>query len=76
MSQVALAWLLATPGVTSPIVGPRTYEQLEDLLAGADVALSEEEYERLGAHTPPPDSYPDRMLREQSGIDVVVPLRR
>ena len=34
-AQVALAWLLAQPGVTAPIVGPRTLEQLEDLL-GAD----------------------------------------
>ena len=31
---------------------------------------------RLAAHTALPASYPDRMLREQSGIDVVVPLRR
>ena len=76
VSQVALAWLLATEGVTSPIVGPRTFEQLEDLLGSVDVSLSAEEYVRLGAHTTLPESYPDRMLREQSGIDVVVPLRR
>jgi aryl-alcohol dehydrogenase-like predicted oxidoreductase len=76
VSQVALAWLLATEGVTAPIVGPRTFEQLEDLLGAVDVSLSAAEYERLGAHTAPPASYPDRMLREQSGIDVVVPLRR
>ncbi len=76
VSQVALAWLLATPGVTSPIVGPRTFEQLEDLLGASDVSLSAEEYDRLAAHTELPASYPDRMLREQSGIDVVVPLRR
>jgi aryl-alcohol dehydrogenase-like predicted oxidoreductase len=75
-SQVALAWLLATPGVTSPIVGPRTFEQLEDLLGAADVTLTDDEYERLAALTTLPESYPDRMLREQSGIDVVVPLRR
>jgi aryl-alcohol dehydrogenase-like predicted oxidoreductase len=76
VSQVALAWLLATPGVTSPIVGPRTFEQLEDLLGAADVTLSDDEYARLAAQTALPESYPDRMLREQSGIDVVVPLRR
>ena len=34
VSQVALAWLLATEGVTAPIIGPRTFEQLEDLLGG------------------------------------------
>ena len=76
VSQVALAWLLATEGVTAPIVGPRTYEQLEDLLGAVDVTLTDEEYARLAAHTTLPESYPDRMLREQSGIDVVVPLRR
>jgi aryl-alcohol dehydrogenase-like predicted oxidoreductase len=76
VSQVALSWLLATPGVTSPIIGPRTFEQLEDLLGASDVSLSAEEYDRLAAHTELPASYPDRMLREQSGIDVVVPLRR
>ena len=62
--------------MTSPIVGPRTFEQLEDLLGASDVSLSAEEYDRLAAHTELPASYPDRMLREQSGIDVVVPLRR
>ena len=33
IAQVAIAWLLGTPGVTAPIIGPRTYDQLEDLLA-------------------------------------------
>ena len=75
-AQIALAWLLATEGVTSPIIGPRTHDQLEDLLGAVGVSLSAEEYERLSAHTELPESYPDRMLREQSGIDVVVPLRR
>ena len=32
MAQFALAWTLAKPGVTSPIIGPRTMEQLEDNL--------------------------------------------
>ncbi len=76
VSQVSLAWLLGVEGVTSPIVGPRTFEQLEDLLGAVDVTLSAEERERLQAQTELPESYPDRMLREQSGIDVVVPLQR
>jgi aryl-alcohol dehydrogenase-like predicted oxidoreductase len=76
VSQVALAWLLATAGVTAPIIGPRTLAHLEDLLGAADVSLGGEEYDRLAAHTTLPESYPDRMLREQSGIDVVVPLQR
>ena len=40
ISEVALAWLLATEGVTSPIVGPRTFAQLEDLLGAVDVSLT------------------------------------
>ena len=40
IAQVSLAWLLATEGVTAPIVGPRTFEQLEDLLGAVDVSLT------------------------------------
>ncbi len=43
ISQVALAWLLAQPVVTSPIIGPRNLEQLEDNLASLEVTLSEED---------------------------------
>jgi aryl-alcohol dehydrogenase-like predicted oxidoreductase len=70
VAQVALAWLLAQPGVTAPIIGPRTLEQLEDLLPAAELTLSEEQVERLGRWTAPPRGYPERMLIEQSGIDV------
>ncbi|MDP9294390.1 MAG: aldo/keto reductase, partial [Actinomycetota bacterium] len=76
LSQVALAWLLSTAGVTAPIIGPRTFEQLEDLLGSVEVSLTGEEYERLGAHTAPPDAYPQRFLREQNGIGDVATLRR
>src|ERR687898_1210909 len=54
ISQVAIAWLLGEPGVVAPIVGPRTFEQLEDLLGGADLRLTDEERERLRAPAPPP----------------------
>ena len=37
--QVAIAWLLGTDGVTAPIVGARTYEQLEDLLPAAELTI-------------------------------------
>ena len=70
IAQVALAWLLAQPGVTSPIVGPRTLDQLEDLLPAAALELEADEVERLGRHTTPPDAYPQRFLAEQNGIDV------
>jgi aryl-alcohol dehydrogenase-like predicted oxidoreductase len=68
--QVALAWLLHQTGVTAPIIGPRTLEQLEDLLPAAELALSAEQLERLGRWTAPPPTAPQRMLTEQVGIDV------
>jgi aryl-alcohol dehydrogenase-like predicted oxidoreductase len=75
--QVALAWLLAQPGVTAPIIGPRTLDQLEDLLPAADLRLGDEHVERLGRWTRPAPGYPQRMLFEQSGIDVsAIRLRR
>src|SRR6202011_5344618 len=42
-AQVALAWLLGRPGITSVIVGARTDEQLADNLAAASLELSSEE---------------------------------
>jgi aryl-alcohol dehydrogenase-like predicted oxidoreductase len=40
--DVALAWLLTRPGVTGPIVGPRTQEQLDSALRAIELELSEE----------------------------------
>jgi len=47
MSQVALAWLVDRPAVTSVILGARTIEQLDDNLAAADLELSDEQVARL-----------------------------
>jgi aryl-alcohol dehydrogenase-like predicted oxidoreductase len=74
--QVALAWLLGTDGVTAPIVGPRTLEQLDDVLGAVDLTLDENERARLEAHSAPPPSYPQRLLREQIGIADVPSLTR
>jgi aryl-alcohol dehydrogenase-like predicted oxidoreductase len=46
-AQVALAWLLANPLVTAPIVGANTVEQLEELLPAVELALTSAERERL-----------------------------
>ncbi len=45
--EVALAWLLAQPGVTAPIVGPRIQEQLDSALRAIDVDLDEKALARL-----------------------------
>jgi aryl-alcohol dehydrogenase-like predicted oxidoreductase len=76
IAQVALAWLLGTPGVTAPIIGPRTFEQLDDLLAADGVTLTEDERARLEAPAGPPPVYPRRLLVEQLGMRDVPSVRR
>ncbi len=47
MSQFSLAWVMAQPGVTSPIIGPRTMEQLVDNIASAEVSVTDEDRKRV-----------------------------
>ena len=74
--QVALAWLLAVPGITAPIIGPRTLEHLEGLLGATTLTLAGDEQDRLAEPAPPPDISPHRMLRGQLGLPDVPALRR
>jgi aryl-alcohol dehydrogenase-like predicted oxidoreductase len=53
LSQFALAWCMAQPGVTSPIIGPRTLEQLEDNLKALEVRITDEDRARIDAVIPP-----------------------
>ncbi|GAC1363014.1 MAG: aldo/keto reductase [Herpetosiphon sp.] len=53
MSQFALAWCAQQPGVTSPIIGPRTMEQLEDNLAALKIKVSDEDRARIDELVPP-----------------------
>jgi aryl-alcohol dehydrogenase (NADP+) len=48
-AQIALAWLLAKPGVTAPIVGATRMKHLEDALGALEVKLEPAEIERLEA---------------------------
>jgi len=52
-SVVGLAWLLQRPGVTAPIVGPRTVEQLDQNLQALDLTLDAATLERLDEIFPP-----------------------
>ena len=47
ISQIALAWLLSDPLITSPIIGPRTLEQLQDNLGAVGLRLTPEEKNTL-----------------------------
>ncbi len=53
LARLALAWVLQQPGVTSPIIGPRTLEQLEDYFAAQQVTFSAEELARIDTISPP-----------------------
>jgi aryl-alcohol dehydrogenase-like predicted oxidoreductase len=53
-ADVALAWLLANPAVTAPIIGPRTLEQLEGSMRALELTLDEGTMERLDEIFPGP----------------------
>ncbi len=61
-ASLALAWLLHQPGVTAPIIGPRTVDQLTSSLAAADLVLDNKVLARLdelfpGPGGPAPEAY-------------------
>jgi aryl-alcohol dehydrogenase (NADP+) len=53
LTHMAMAFVMAHPAVTSAILGPRTMAQLDDLLAGAEVRLSDELLDRIDEIAPP-----------------------
>ncbi|MGW2469441.1 aldo/keto reductase [Streptomyces bauhiniae] len=57
--EVALAWLLTRPGVTGPIVGPRTKDQLDSALRAVELELSEELLRSLDEIFPGPGPAPE-----------------
>jgi len=65
-ARLALAWLLRRPGVTAPIVGARTAEQLEENLACLEVSPPDEILQQLDAATAPADVFPSRFLASQT----------
>ena len=68
MSQLALAWNMAQPGVTAPIIGPRTFEQIEDNLLAVEVEMMEEDFSRIDELVPP-KGYIVRYYDEANAID-------
>ena len=59
-SQVALAWLLGRPTVSSVVVGARTLEQLDDNMRAADLRLTSHERSQLDDASTTPQTYPYR----------------
>ncbi|WP_018634368.1 aldo/keto reductase [Neomegalonema perideroedes] len=66
VAQVALAWLLHQPVVTSVIVGAKRIEQLQDNIRSTELALSIEDLAALDKVTTQPAEYPGWMLERQS----------
>jgi aryl-alcohol dehydrogenase-like predicted oxidoreductase len=65
VAQVALAWLLHQPAVTSVIVGAKKPEQLADNIAATQLQLTAEELARLDEASRLPPEYPGWMLERQ-----------
>ncbi|OEV22845.1 oxidoreductase, partial [Streptomyces nanshensis] len=57
--EVALAWLLSRPGVTGPIVGPRTAGQLDSALRAVELRLGDELLGALDEIFPGPGPSPE-----------------
>jgi len=53
LMHMAIAFTCAHPAVTSAIIGPRTFDQLEGLLAGAEVELGDDVLDAIDAIVPP-----------------------
>lgn len=47
MAQVALAWVIAQPGITSPIVGSTRKEAIKELVEGSHLELTKEELDKI-----------------------------
>ena len=62
-AQVALAWTLLNPAVTSPIIGARTLQQLEDNIGALDVRFDEDQRARLDAISAIDPGFPHAMIR-------------
>jgi aryl-alcohol dehydrogenase-like predicted oxidoreductase len=77
LTHLAMAFVLAHPGVTSAIIGPRTMAHLDDLLAGADVSLDDEVLDRIDEIVPPgTDVSPLAMAYATPAIGTVALRRR
>lgn len=66
VAQIALAWLLHQPVVTSVIIGAKNGEQLTENLAAPEIILSADELDRLDTVSAQPPEYPGWMLARQA----------
>lgn len=76
VAQVALAWLLHQPVVSSVIVGAKRVGQLVDNLGAVDLMLSVEELRALDVASALPSEYPGWMLERQGGYRAAASVAR
>src|SRR5215218_4408809 len=67
-AQISLNWLLRQDGVTAPIIGARTLEQLEDNIGASGWELTSEHIEELSEASALEDVYPYRFIREAQRV--------
>ncbi|HSK82269.1 MAG TPA: aldo/keto reductase [Rubrobacter sp.] len=67
-AQISLNWLLRQDGVTAPIIGARTLEQLEDNLGASGWTLDEEQVEEFSDASALEDVYPYRFIRNAQRV--------
>ncbi|QHV98830.1 aldo/keto reductase [Spirosoma endbachense] len=72
VARIALAWVLAKPGVTSVIIGAKNTAQLIDNIKAADLSLTTEQLEQLDEVSARPKPYPQWMI-ERQGRDRLAP---
>ena len=65
VAQIALAWILSKPFVSSVIIGARSMDQLRDNIAAPRVQLTTEETKKLDEVSELPPEYPGWMLAFQ-----------
>ena len=75
VAQVALAWLLGRPQVSTVIMGAKTTAQLTDNLGASKVQLSAEDVKTLDAVSALPPEDPGWMLARQGGLRSTPPVR-
>ncbi|GAB3541367.1 aldo/keto reductase [Spirosoma fluminis] len=72
VARIALAWVLAKPGVTSVIIGAKNTDQLLDNIKAAELSLTTEQLTELDAISAAPKPYPQWMI-ERQGNDRLAP---
>jgi aryl-alcohol dehydrogenase-like predicted oxidoreductase len=75
VAQIALAWLLAKPFVTSVIIGAKSMDQLRDNVASTRVRLDDAEMKQLDEISALPPEYPEWMIAYQGQARLKVPVK-